>query len=200
MLEQKKRKVLMVSVGGLDHGGVQAVLMSTVRALSDKFQFDVIVFSDKEKYYDKEFLSMGGHIFRVPRYEGMNKIIHQLDVLFFSAFSYRKITRIIMDNGPYQAIHCHNDYDSSVFLQIGKKMGIPVRIVHSHVVSSLGKGHYPRKIFNWLNRRGFKNASLRIGCSQEACESLFRNMNYKVVNNPYDERRFNRRQYQYVSS
>ena len=190
-----KPRILIVCDGGLDHGGIQAVIMASVRNLSSMYVFDALVSTNKERYYDREFLSYGGKIFRVPRYEGPSILMHHFDVLLYGLTSYPRIKRIIKINGPYQAIHCHNNYESSNVLSISKKEGIPVRVLQAHVVTKYGKGHISRKLFNYFLRKGFRNANVRIGCSAEACESLFGQQRYTVVPNPYDETRYDIRKY-----
>ena len=48
-------KVLLVSCEGLGRGGVQSVIMSIVKGLSDKFIFDIVLFTSEKRYYDDEF-------------------------------------------------------------------------------------------------------------------------------------------------
>ena len=49
------KRVLMVSCEGLGNGGVQAVIMSIVRNLKNKYIFDILLFTDERRFYDNEF-------------------------------------------------------------------------------------------------------------------------------------------------
>ena len=67
------KRILLVSCEGLGNGGVQAVIMSIVRNLHKEYLFDILLFTSEKRYYDEEFLTYGGQIFRIPRYEGKNQ-------------------------------------------------------------------------------------------------------------------------------
>ena len=61
-------KVLMVSCEGLGNGGVQSVMMSIVRNLKNKYDFDMLLFTDERRYYDDEFEKIAGKCtFHLPR-------------------------------------------------------------------------------------------------------------------------------------
>ncbi len=50
------KRVLITFDKGLSHGGVQSVIMSIVRELSDKYIFDILVNVSQKQYFDDEFL------------------------------------------------------------------------------------------------------------------------------------------------
>lgn len=189
-----KEKVLLVSCGGLGNGGVQAIMMGLVRSLSDRLTFDIIVFTSEIRHYDEEFLSYGGEIIRIPHYEGTNKYIRALDNYTRDTYIYQKVKRSLKNRGPYLAIHCNKEYESAPILKAAYDSGIKVRICHNHVVNK--KSHI---IYNLLNRIRLhyinKYATLKIGCSEESCRSIYDDGEYIVFNNFYDDNRFSLKNY-----
>lgn len=58
-------KVLHICYGDLSKGGIQAVIMSIVRGLKKEYEFDVVVFSQKNMYYAEE-IQESGKIIYIP--------------------------------------------------------------------------------------------------------------------------------------
>lgn len=191
-LVMTKKRILLV-LGGLGNGGVQAVIMGIVRNLSWKYIFDVLLFTNERRHYDDEFLSYGGEIIRLQNYEGNCKFRRKLDYFIRGPRSYRSVTKLLREHGPYSAIHCNNEYESAAILKAAKNAGVPVRIAHTHHTYVI-----PKTSKFWL--RGFnaiclkmikKYATSLVGCSSEACLSMYGELsNSLVVDNPYDERKF----------
>ena len=185
-----KEKILLVSCGGLGNGGVQAVMMQTVRNLSRKFVFDALLFTDEKRYYDDSFLSYGGKIIRIPHYVGNNRIRRKLDYYLRGVRLYYRIKKQIARNGPYKAIHCNNQFESALCVKAAYECGVPVRIVHTHVITSASN-----PLQAWLNSVYLKiikkYATALVGCSQEACDSMYGVGSASlVIPNPYDEIKF----------
>lgn len=184
-------KILQVSCNGLTNGGVQQVIMNITRKLSDEFKFDILVFTENEEYYDKEFLSYGGKIFRIPN---KKRKIKKFDIdLYIRSFRIILGTyKILKNNGPYKAIHCHNYFESALCLIAAKMAKVEIRIVHSH--NDFSNVHYSKlrcvlqkiykKILNIL-------ATDKIGCSKLAINYLFDNdKKAYVINNAIDLNKF----------
>ena len=181
------KKVLMVSCEGLGNGGVQAVMMNIVRSLSFDTQFDMVLTTNDRRHYDDEFESLGGKIFRFP--VPSNRLLARLEY-YLRGFRLYKGLRKIMSNDKYDVIHCHNEFYSAFCVKAAKKAGVPVRICHTHIINS--DASRIQNIYNNICRRMIKKyATHRIGCSKEACESLYGvDTNATVVSNPYDSCRF----------
>ena len=180
----------MVSCGGLGNGGVQAIMMGIIRNLSDKYHFDMLVFTDEVRHYDKEFLSYGGKIFRIPQYNGDNWIKQKIDALRRDHYTYNKLINILKSEAPYDVIHCNREVYSAPVLKAAYDMAIPVRICHTHIINP--KGGLLRRLLNRRNLRSiFLYANRFIGCSEEACLALYGSgVQYSVVNNFYDDKKF----------
>lgn len=188
------KKILLVSCDGLGNGGVQAVMMNIVRTLNKEIKFDVLVFTDEVRYHEAEFKNYGGEIFRIPNYKGSRSVRKRLDyyVRFFRI--YRNMITILNNNGPYDAIHCNNYFESGICLLAAKKVGIPIRISHSHSVQDPNEHkNFLRKYYDlFLKLLIEKNATIKIGCSLNACKYLFFNwQNSLVIRNGIDLQKFN---------
>lgn len=70
-------RVLQV-IGVMDRGGAETMVMNLYRAIDrEKIQFDFLVHEQREGDYDAEIVRLGGRIFRVPRYTGLNAISYR---------------------------------------------------------------------------------------------------------------------------
>ena len=188
-----KKKILLVSCEGLGNGGVQAVMMGIVRNLSCKYKFDVLLFTNEKRHFDDEFLSYGGEIIRVPKYEGNCEFRKKIDYYIRGPRLYHSVKKLLCDHGPYAAIHCNNEFESAMILKAAKNAGVPIRIAHTHhtyVAPKVSK--FWLKGFNALYLKIIKKyATFLVGCSSEACLSVYgEHSNCLVVDNPYDERKF----------
>lgn len=188
----KKGKILLVSCDGLGNGGVQAVIMNIVRNLHDRYTFDILLFTNDIRYYDEEFESYGGKIFRCPHYSGDSKFQRRIDIYIRGMRIYKATKKILKENGPYDVVHCNNSFESCHILKAAFEEKVPIRIAHVHIAVNT-QGHLVRAIFNKICGKMInKYATHRIGCSTAACESLFGGkVPFFVVNNPYDESLFN---------
>lgn len=189
----KKKKVLMVSCEGLGNGGVQAVMMSIVRNFHKEFLFDMLLFTEERRHYDETFLSYGGKIHRIPYYEGNNVFRKKIDYYIRGHHIYAKVLSILDEGGPYDIVHCNNEFESAMIVKAASKVNIPIRIVHTHVISLK-----PNVVALWLEKQRRrvieKYATIKLGCSVEACESFYlRSENSRVLNNPYDNKKFDKR-------
>ena len=180
----------MVSCEGLGNGGVQAIMMGIVRNLSSEYHFDMLLFTSEERYYDKEFLSYGGKIFRIPHYEGKSRIKRKILSLFRDIYIYRQLNKLLESQKPYDVIHCNKEYESAPLLKVAAKRSIPVRICHTHIISS--KSGFILCVLNGRRKCIIKNyATHFFGCSKEACESFYhKSVTFQVVPNFYDDKKY----------
>ncbi len=175
-----KKKVLIVLNECLRRGGSQAVIMSIVKGLSTKYLFDILLFTSEEAYYDEEFKSYGGNIYRIPNYEGNNKIRKKLDIYLRWIWHKKKVKKIL--ENKYDIIHCINGFESGYVLKLAKKAQISIRI---SMTATITNANALRKIYNsfWL-KRIMKYSTANVGCSKEACETMYEK-NYCVIPNSY---------------
>ncbi len=169
--------------------------MSIVRKLSKQFTFDIILFTKVKGYYEEEFSSYGGQIFRIPLYEGNNSVLKLLDFLFCGAKIFRYTKKIIKNHGPYCAIHCNNYYESACSLKAAYKKQVPVRICHIHDCVQLSN-----PIVNKIRNLRLKNinrfATVKIACSEDAYYSVFKNdINSNIILNSFNSEYFSKAKY-----
>jgi len=192
----KRKRILIVACNNLAKGGIQAVIMNIVRNLHNKFQFDILCFDSKQSFYDEEFESYGGCIYRLPLYEGTNIFRKRAD--FYIRFSkvYHGVKKIVKGN-KYDVIHCHNDIESGICLLAAKKQKIPVRIVHAHTsFDNFARYNIVRKMYSiYLKKLMFHNATDLVGCSKEANSILFAGQKSKVIYNTIDFSTFDKNKY-----
>ncbi len=182
------KKILMVSCDGLGMGGVQSVLMNIVRNMSEEYTFDIILFTDEVRHYEKEFTSYGGKIFRIPL--SKNTLISKFTRYLSGRKIYKEALKIIKGNGPYEAVHSHSETDGVFVLKAARKAKVPTRLVHTHVIAQ--RGHFIWNAYSDKCRKLIKNhATFKIGCSDQACIAAYgENEVWKTVNNPYESHRF----------
>lgn len=179
-------KILEVSCNGLVNGGVQHVIMNIVSALHADYQFDVLVFTEGPDYFDADFLTFGGKIFRMPNKQYRFK--KNIDFYTRGPRIFFGTLKLLRENGPYTAIHCHNFFESAFCLMAAKVSGVKIRIAHSHndligIPVSVTRRIKERLLRPVINR----NATLRVGCSQGACKYLFGgNVPAKTIHNGID--------------
>lgn len=176
------KKVLHVSCNGLTNGGVQQVIMNIVHELSDTYRFDILVFTNGPEYYDEEFKSYGGKIYRTPHQTKING--KEIDFYYRGLRIIKSTYKILKNNGPYAAIHCHNYFESALCLIAAKLAGVQIRIVHSHndltaVPYSKSRCMIQRVYQSIINRL----ATNKIGCSKQALSYLFGDHTGYVINN-----------------
>ena len=188
------KKVLIVACNDLGNGGVQHVIMDIVRNLSDKFHFDIVLFSDKESYYEPEFKKYG-RIFRIPHKGANGSFRSKLDKYIRFHRLYLGIKKILKENGPYDIIHCHNYFEAAPCLMAAKHCEVPVRISHSH--SYMPRTHLAAEgMFSVYRKLINHYATHRIGCSQMAADYLFgANTGAISIPNAIDLKRFDRSLY-----
>lgn len=167
-----KKKILLISCKGLGKGGVQAVLMSIIRKLSNVFTFDIILLTNVKGFYEEEFLSYGGSIYRIPVYDNNNIIFNKLSIFLMPYILFNGTKKIIIEHGPYCAVHCNNYYESAYCLKAAFKSNITTRICHIHACTEKAN-----TLVNFIRNINLKQinkyATNKIACSKEAYASVF---------------------------
>ena len=114
-------------IGIMNRGGAETMIMNLYRNIDrTKVQFDFVENEGEEAAFDKEILSLGGRIYRCPRYQGKN---HFAYTTWWHAF-WRN------HNGEYPIVHGHIGSTATIYLAIAKKYG-SITIAHSHNTNAL---------------------------------------------------------------
>src|SRR5699024_9694057 len=105
----------------LNYGGAEVMIMDLYRKIDrKKIQFDFVVHSKEKGLFEDEILEMGGKIFRVPLYKGINHLTY--------VKSWKKL---LNNNSDFSIIHGHVRSTASIYLKIAKSFNV-ITIAHSH--------------------------------------------------------------------
>ena len=164
----------------LNRGGAETMIMNIYRNIDrTKIQFDFIVNEDTTEFsYENEILSLGGRIFRVPKYKILN------------FFSYYRAWNILIKNHPeWILLHGHHTTPAHIYLKVAKRFN-RLTIIHSH---TSGWEKNLKSQLKFLLRKNLKyKADFLFSCSQSASNWMFGedNVNVKIINNAIDNNRY----------
>ncbi|HJB91097.1 MAG TPA: glycosyltransferase family 1 protein [Candidatus Eisenbergiella merdigallinarum] len=157
---EREIRVLQV-LGGTNLGGAESRVMDLYRNLDrSRIQFDFAVHGQQEGYFDGEIRSLGGRIYRLPKFVGTNWI------------AYQKAWRDFFSAHPgYACAHGHMTSTASIYLPEAKRAGVPLTIAHARSagVDAGPKGWLTRQ----LRRPLWKRADLCLAASREAGLAVF---------------------------
>ena len=164
---------------GMDQGGTENFIMNIYRNIDKgKIQFDFLV--NRKGFFDDEIESLGGRIYIIPALQrvGQIKYIKNLDK-FLEEHKYE-----------YNIIHSHINQVSGLILERANKVGIPIRIAHSHN-NKYGKNILIQLYKNYLRTKIKDNANYKFACSEQAGEFLYgKQARFEVINNSIDTSKF----------
>lgn len=173
--------------GTLLYGGVGSVVMNWYRNIDrSKIQFDFCVPRIERGPLDDEIEALGGRIFSVPkmRQYGISNYINA-------------VSNIIIQNGPFYAVHIHSIHMGAITLIAAKKAGVARRIYHSHSTKDPALDSYPfHKIIQGIFKGIIRfNATDYFACGKEAGiyiygEKLVSNSKVSIINNGLDLQKF----------
>ncbi|OKP88581.1 hypothetical protein A3844_07770 [Paenibacillus helianthi] len=159
----KPRRVLHI-FGAMNRGGAETLIMNLYRELDKtKVQFDFGVHTNSRGDYDNEIEKLGGRIIHLPEPKKVGILKYK-----------RVLKNHLINYGSFVAIHSHVHHFSGVVLKVAKKVKIEVRIAHSHNTNDAQKDSILRNAYRMtLETLIKKNSTHLLGCSKDACESLF---------------------------
>lgn len=121
-MNEKRCKRILHVVSAMNRGGAETMIMNIYRNIDrEKIQFDFIVHSDIPGHYDDEIKKMGGRIIKCKSLGTLGPIKY-----------IKELSKIIKQNGPFQAVHSHTDFQGGFVALAAKKANISKRICHSH--------------------------------------------------------------------
>lgn len=167
-----KRKIAYV-LHGLAAGGTEAFVINVASNL-DREKYDItfiLALDDNGKthqFHEDKMLEQGIKIYRTCDLDGLKKW----------KLHYQKLKAILKKEGPFDVIHCNMDLFNGINLMAARKVGIPVRICHSHNSESQYNTSMLRKIMSRTYRTVmrkliYKNATIMLGCSELANDYLY---------------------------
>jgi glycosyltransferase involved in cell wall biosynthesis len=124
---------------------------------------DFLVHSTQKGANDDRILSLGGRI--IP-------CLHYQKPWVYA----RNFKRCLGDHGPYDIVHSHVHHFSGYVLRLARQAGVPCRIAHSHLDTTLPQsqaGLY-RRLYLALMQRWIKSfATAGLAASKKAAAALF---------------------------
>lgn len=156
----KPLRVLQV-LGGTALGGAESRIMDIYRNMDrTKLQFDFVVHNTKEDHYNEEIRSLGGKIYRIPKFR------------FYNIVAYRKAWQhFFREHSEFAAVHGHMTSTAAIYLPIAKRNGVPITIAHARSAGTDPgmKGMLTR----WLRKRLYERADYCFTCSKIAGDAVF---------------------------
>lgn len=163
LTQQNSIRILNV-VGGMVRAGAETWLMHVLRHIDrDRFRVDFLVHTAKPCAYDDEIRSLGSRI--IPCH-------HRFQPWLYA----RNLQQILHKYGPYDIVHSHVHHFSGIVLRLAQQAGVPVRIAHSHLDTSLieFRAGFSRRLYYNLTKWWIaRHATQGLGCSRKAAAALF---------------------------
>jgi glycosyltransferase involved in cell wall biosynthesis len=107
-------------------GGIETLLMTLYRTIDrEELQFDFLVHRESKGFYDDEIKNLGGKIYIVPALSAnpIKYFIYLKKIKLFFKFC----------RNQYKIIHVHTGPFGVFVLRAAQKVGINIRIMHSHM-------------------------------------------------------------------
>jgi len=163
-------------IGAMNCGGAETMIMNLYRNIDrEKIQFNFLVHTEKECFFDAEIRELGGKIYSVPRFNLIN------------LFRYKKaLKKFFGEHLEYTAVHGHIGSSACIYLNIAKKYGM-FAIAHSHNTNSteISLKNVLYRLFSLKTRRV---ADCFFACSKDAGADRFgkritNSNNFSVIQN-----------------
>lgn len=151
-------------VGGMNYGGVETWLMHILRQIDrEQFQMDFLVHTTEPCAYDAEIRALGARILPCPMPNRPWRYA-------------RDFARIVREYGPYDVVHSHVHHYSGLVLWLARRLGVPIRIAHSHNDTSREPQHAsrPRRLYlQFMEAQIARHATAGLAVSDQAAAALF---------------------------
>lgn len=159
-------KVLQV-VGSLGRGGAETMITNYNKVAKENgCKFDYIIHENQKFGYEEDVKKLEANLFLIDK-PGKIGLINYIKLL----------VKTIRENGPYDAIHAHTDYQVFMTVIAAKIANVPNCVVHSHTTNySLIQKIVNRIIFFILK-------PVKLACGEEAGIALYGKNNFFVLNN-----------------
>jgi glycosyltransferase involved in cell wall biosynthesis len=151
-------------LGGLNRGGAETWMIQVLHRMKDTgIQLDFLVHGDGPFHYQAEAEALGARVIvcrglRFPPLYALN------------------LMTILKKYGPYQVIHSHNHHFSGITLLVAAIVGVPVRVVQSHLDTRQvdAKAGTCRRIYTGVMKRLIWScATVGTAVSKRAADALF---------------------------
>ena len=158
-MEQPTR--ILHVLGSTNLGGAESRIMDLYRHIDrEKIQFDFLVHSTKEGFFEPEIKRMGGNIYYLPSFRVYNYFIYK-----------RVCWEFFKEHNEFAMVQGHMTSTASIYLPQAKKAGIPITIAHARSagVDAGVKGF----ITKFLRRDLYRKCDYMFACSDLAARAVF---------------------------
>lgn len=175
------KKVLEV-IYGFGYGGIRAFIMNYLNYIDkEKFKVDIYVFGYDSSPFTDKVKELGANIYFEPENNAAKKpwlFVHQLEMF-------------MKEHGPYDVVHANTNLISAWVLLAAKRVGVPVRLAHSHSASHFGKS-WKQNVYSYIRRYMIDRlATKKLACGQLAGESMYgKDADFEIVANGISLERF----------
>lgn len=154
-------KNILEIIGKLYIGGAEKVARDIGLYEPAGYQVDYVVFGDEIGAYEAELLEKGCRIYHLASPgEGYR--------------AYVKALRKLIQKNKYDVIHAHTMFSSGWAMWVGKKLGVPVRISHSHSIRGFEKRNWVKNTYeNTMRKIILRYATHLVSCGEKAGAWLF---------------------------
>ena len=134
-----KQKVLIITAC-LRIGGAEKVARDiALYGDRERYEYHYVVFGDEIGFYEPQLEAVGCRIFHIPSPTRGHRAY------------YNALTALIREH-RYHAVHAHTMFSCGWPMLAARRLGVPVRVTHSH--SALDDGKSPVKtVYEWVMRR-----------------------------------------------
>lgn len=148
-------------LGNTNLGGAESRIMDLYRHTDrNRVQFDFLVHSGEEGFYEKEIRELGGRIFRVPRFR------------IYNYFSYWKaLKEFFQKHHEFALVQGHMTSTAAIYLPIAKKAGVKKTAAHARS-AGVDKG-LKGTMTRFLRRNLADKADYLFTCSELAGISVY---------------------------
>lgn len=109
-----------------------------------------------------------------PRLEALGARLHHCPAPHQPWEAATALRRILREEGPFQAIHCHTHYASPFGLAVAAQCRVPVRVAHSHADFRATAANWARRRYATVAREALSwLANVKVAVSRAASEDLF---------------------------
>lgn len=108
-------------VGAMDRAGTETMIMNLYRSFDrERYQFDFLVHEERACDYDGEIERLGGRLYRLPRFNGMNARSYQ-----------RAVRALLAEHSEWAIVHGHIGSSAALYLREARRLGRKT-VAHSH--------------------------------------------------------------------
>lgn len=187
-----KKNALIIAYNSLNNSGVPNVIFQTIKAMSDKFNFDIITFEDDNSYYETKLKEENINVTIIPFIKSYKNKIYRHYWNYFGKFYYwKKAIKKLLKKKKYSLIHSFKEFDSFPFFIEAKRAGISKRILHSNVDHKYRQRHFLDFLSRSRKEKTLKYSTNRIAVSSQCGFNAFGTNDYILIHNPYNENAYN---------